>query len=152
MDVTIETRNLTRNYGDFCAIDHLDLSVGREVFGLLGPNGSGKTTTVLMLTTLLRPSSGEASVCGHDVVKESSQVRSLISYVPQEMAVDVKLTGRENVDLFARLYRVNDRRNRVDEALGMMGLADRGGDLVRTYSGGIRRRLELAQAPSFMTR
>jgi ABC-2 type transport system ATP-binding protein len=142
---TIETTELTKRFGTLTAVDGLDLAVDREIFGLLGPNGSGKTTTVLMLTTLLRPTAGSARVSGHDVVSMSARVRDTISYVPQDMAVDIKLTGRENVRLFADLYGVRGN-DRVDEALAVMDLADRAGDLVRTYSGGMRRRLELAQA------
>lgn len=142
----VETRDLTRYYGALCAVNGLTLTVDREVFALLGPNGSGKTTTVLMLTTLLHPTNGTASVCGHDVVRDGEQVRSCLSYVPQDMAVDIKLTGRENALLFARLYGVADANDRVDEVLGVMGLSDRADDRVKTYSGGMRRRLELAQA------
>src|SRR5512147_2772447 len=142
----IRTEGLTRNYGTLCAVDSLDLDVDREIFGLLGPNGSGKTTTVLMLTTLLRPTKGKAWICGHDVARSPAEVRSQISYVPQEMAVDVRLTGRENVLFFARLYGLPRGKDRVDELLAVMGLTDRAGDLVSTYSGGMRRRLELAQA------
>jgi ABC-2 type transport system ATP-binding protein len=142
----IETHDLVKYYDTLCAVDHLSLSVGNEVFGLLGPNGSGKTTTVLMLTTLLRPTSGRAEICGYDVQKEAEKVRNVISYVPQEMAVDIKLTGRENVVFFARLYGIPDPKDRADEALALMGLRERADDLTRTYSGGMRRRLELAQA------
>lgn len=142
----IETTNLTKYYDALCAVDHLTLSVNNEIFALLGPNGSGKTTTVLMLTTLLRPTEGSAAVCGHDVTREGEAVRKMLSYVPQDMAVDIKLTGRENVRFFADLYAVPDARNRVDEALAVMELTDRADDLIRTYSGGMRRRLELAQA------
>ena len=99
-----------------------------------------------MLTTLIKPSKGTAKVCGYDIVKESKKVRSKISYVPQDLAVDRKLTGRENVMLYAKLYGVQNRDSKVDEALEMMGLLYRSGDLVATYSGGMRRRLELAQA------
>ncbi len=144
--IPIETSGLTKYYDDLCAVDHLDLSVGNEIFGLLGPNGSGKTTTVLMLTTLLEPTAGSARICGFDTTREAREVRSQISYVPQEMAVDAKLTGRENVALFAKLYGIGGRDEAVDRALEMMDLAERADDLVRTYSGGMRRRLELAQA------
>jgi len=144
--VPIETSGLTKYYGDLCAVDHLDLAVGNEIFGLLGPNGSGKTTTVLMLTTLLEPTRGSARICGFDTRDEAQEVRRQLSYVPQEMAVDVKLTGRENVSLFAKLYGIAGRDDAVDRALGMMDLSERADDLVRTYSGGMRRRLELAQA------
>ncbi len=142
----IETRNLTRYYDTLCAVDHLSLSVNNEIFGLLGPNGSGKTTTVLMLTTLLHPTEGTATVCGYDVVREGEKVRRQLSYVPQDMAVDIKLTGRENVLLFAHLYGIPNPKDKTDEVLAVMELSDRADDLIRTYSGGMRRRLELAQA------
>jgi len=142
----IETTNLTKYYGSLCAVDHLTLSVNNEIFALLGPNGSGKTTTVLMLTTLLNPTEGSAMVCGHDVTREGEAVRKKLSYVPQDMAVDIKLTGRENVRFFADLYGVPHASDRVDEVLAIMELSDRADDLIRTYSGGMRRRLELAQA------
>lgn len=142
----IETHDLTRNYDSLCAVDHLSLSVNNEIFGLLGPNGSGKTTTVLMLTTLLRPTAGTATVCGYDIVREGERVRQQLSYVPQDMAVDIKLTGRENVLLFAHLYGIVNPKDKTDEVLSIMELSDRADDLIRTYSGGMRRRLELAQA------
>lgn len=142
----IEIRKLSRSFGNLVAVDKLDLDVENEIFGLLGPNGAGKSTTVMMLTTLLKPSSGTAKVCGYDIVKESKKVRSKISYVPQDMAVDRKLTGRENVQLYAKLYGIPDRNSKVEEVLEMMGLSDRANDLVATYSGGMRRRLELSQA------
>jgi len=137
---------LTKYFGSLCAVDHVNLKVENEIFGLLGPNGAGKSTTVMMLTTLLKPNSGSASICGYDVVKDAKKVRRTISYVPQDMAVDIKLTGRENVMLYAKLYGVPDRNTRVDDVLELLGLTGRAGDLVRTYSGGMRRRLELAQA------
>lgn len=137
---------LTKYYGDLCAVDEFDLEVGNEIFGLLGPNGAGKSTIVKMLTTLIKPSKGRAFVCGHDVVKDPGGVRKCISYVPQEMAVDIKLTGRENVMLYAGLYHVKDRVKKVDQALSLMDLSDRADEPVRGYSGGMRRRLELAQA------
>lgn len=142
----IETIGLTKYYDTLCAVDDLTLSINNEIFALLGPNGSGKTTTVLMLTTLLHPTKGSASVCGNDVLTRAEEVRSCISYVPQDMAVDIKLTGRENVRFFADLYGVPDAGDRVDEVLAIMELSDRADDLIRTYSGGMRRRLELAQA------
>ncbi len=144
--IPIETHDLTKFYGPLCAVNHLNLEVGNEIFGLLGPNGSGKTTTVLMLTTLLRPTEGSALICGHDIGREAQEVRRLISYVPQDMAVDIKLTGRENVALFAKLYGISRRDETIDRVLEMMDLSSRAEDLVRTYSGGMRRRLELAQA------
>ena len=142
----IELEGLSKHYGNLCAVHSLDLSIGTEIFGLLGPNGSGKTTTVLMLTTLLKPTAGTASVCGYSCSRNPMQVRDRISYVPQEMAVDIKLTGRENVWFFAKMYGVSRPNDRVDEVLAMLDLTDRADDLVKTYSGGMRRRLELAQA------
>lgn len=146
MTNAIETSNLTKYYDTLCAVDDLTLSINNEIFALLGPNGSGKTTTVLMLTTLLHPTRGSAMVCGNDIISKAEEVRSSISYVPQDMAVDIKLTGRENVRFFADLYGVPHAGDRVDEVLAVMELTDRADDLIRTYSGGMRRRLELAQA------
>ena len=142
----IEIRKLSRSFGNLRAVDELDLDVENEIFGLLGPNGAGKSTTVMMLTTLLRPSSGTAKVCGYDIVKDSKKVRSKISYVPQDMAVDRKLTGRENVMLYAKLYGIQNRNSKVDEVIEMMGLSDRAGDLVAKYSGGMRRRRRPSRA------
>jgi ABC-2 type transport system ATP-binding protein len=142
----ILTEGLTKNFGNLCAVDSLDLSIEKEIFGLLGPNGSGKTTTVLMLTTLLAQTKGTASICGHDTRLAPEKVRDCISYVPQDMAVDTNLTGRENMLVFARLYGIPDPKDKVDELLAVMELSDRADDLAKTYSGGMRRRLELAEA------
>ena len=145
----IEARGLVKRYGDLTAVKGLDLSVDNEIYGLLGPNGSGKTTTVNMLTTMLTITEGTASVCGYDVVRDAQKVRESISYVPQDMAVDIRLTGRENVTLFAKLYGIRDRaerKRRVEDALEVMNLADRADERTKKYSGGMRRRLELAQA------
>lgn len=145
----ITAAGLTKRYDKVLAVDRLNLSIDNEIYGLLGPNGSGKTTTVSMLATLLTPTAGTAAVGGHDVMTEKQAVRDLISYVPQHMAVDVRLTGRENVDMFASLYGIRDRaerKRRVDEALATMNLTDRADDRVKTYSGGMYRRCELAQA------
>jgi ABC-2 type transport system ATP-binding protein len=146
MTTAISTEGLTKYFKDLCAVDSVSLEVGNEIFGLLGPNGAGKSTIVKMLTTLLKPTKGKALVCGYDIEKNAFKVRESISYVPQEMALDIKLTGRENVELYAQLYHVPNRRDRVDEVIGLMDLSDRAGELVRGYSGGMRRRLELAQA------
>ncbi|MFA5294810.1 MAG: ATP-binding cassette domain-containing protein [Methanoregulaceae archaeon] len=142
----IKTEDLTKQFGDLYAVDSLTLEADREIFGLLGPNGSGKTTTVLMLTTLLSQTRGRASICGYDTVREPDRVRECLSYVPQDMAIDTNLTGRENVHIFARLYGVPNPKDRVDELLAVMELTDRADDLAKTYSGGMRRRLELAEA------
>lgn len=145
----IETFSLTRRFGTLTAVDRLDLRVARgRIFGLLGPNGAGKSTTIKMLTTLLQPTSGSARVAGCDVVEAPAEVRRKIGYVPQLISADGGLTARENLLLSARLYgmRRADRRDRVDEALRFMGLADFSDKLVKSYSGGMIRRLELAQA------
>ncbi|MCA1916497.1 ATP-binding cassette domain-containing protein [Methanospirillum hungatei] len=140
------THSLTKRFGELLAVDTLTLSVGTEIFGLVGPNGSGKTTTVLMLTTLLDPDSGDATICGYDIRKHPRRVRESISYVPQDMAVDVRLTGRENVIMFAELYGVKNPVERSNEVLKILDLLDRADKRAKVYSGGMRRRLELAQA------
>ncbi len=145
----ISTRGLTRDYGRNRAADHVDLDVAPgEIFGLLGPNGAGKTTTIKMLITLLPPTSGTALVAGADIVHEPGVVRRRIGYVPQLVSADGSLTGRENLRLSARLYHVPGdlREDAITESLAFMGLADVGDRMVRTYSGGMIRRLELAQA------
>jgi ABC-2 type transport system ATP-binding protein len=145
----VETRDLTRRFGEFTAVDHVNLQIPYgQIFGLLGPNGAGKSTTIKMLTTLLEPSSGTALVGGYDVQKSPAQVRRKIGYVPQMLSADGGLTGRENLMLSAKLYGMarNHRDERIAEALEFMGLTDASSKLVKTYSGGMIRRLELAQA------
>ena len=139
---------LTLRYGDVTAVDGIDLAVAPgEVFGLLGPNGAGKTSTIRVLVTLMPPSGGRVTVGGYDVVRHASAVRRLIGYVPQALSADGTLTGWENLMIFARLYDVpgREQRTRVAEALAFMGLEDAAHRLVRTYSGGMIRRLEIAQ-------
>jgi ABC-2 type transport system ATP-binding protein len=140
---------LTYRFGAHTAVDHVDLRIGvGETFGLLGPNGAGKTTTIRMLTTLLKPLSGTVTVFGTNAAAHPMRVRRIIGYVPQLLSADATLTGWENVQLFARLFDVPRRRRaeRVDSALAAMGLTEPAGRLVSTYSGGMVRRLELAQA------
>jgi ABC-2 type transport system ATP-binding protein len=140
----IETAALSRAFGDLVAVDRLDVRVASGMFfGLLGSNGAGKSTTIKMLTTLLPPTSGSARVVGFDVVRQARQVRRRIGYVPQMLSADAGLTGRENLMMFAKLYDVlgNERTLRVADALAFMGLTDVGSRLVRTYSGGMIRRL-----------
>jgi ABC-2 type transport system ATP-binding protein len=119
-----------------------------EIFGLLGPNGAGKTTAIKMLTTLLPPTSGRAFVDGFDITRNASSVRRVIGYVPQAISVDGSLTGYENLLIFAKLYDipVRERQSRVAEALAFMGLTGAAEKLVREYSGGMIRRLEIAQS------
>lgn len=145
----VETNALTRRFGDLIAVDSLTISIERgEIFGLLGPNGAGKTTAIKMLTTLLRPTSGEASVAGFSITHHAADVRRVIGYVPQLISADSTLTGYENLMAFAKLYDIPraQRRPRVVEALSFMGLQDAGNKLVRTYSGGMIRRLEIVQS------
>ena len=145
----LELDGLTRRFSTLVAVNGLSLAIERgEMFALLGPNGAGKSTTIKMLTTLLPPSAGGARVDGLDIVLHAGAVRRIIGYVPQMISADGTLTGRENLLVFARLYDVprRERRQRVQEALGFMGLAEAADRLVRQYSGGMIRRLEIAQS------
>jgi ABC-2 type transport system ATP-binding protein len=145
----LETEALTRRFGTLTAADAVTIAVSAgEVFGLVGPNGAGKTTVIKMLTTLLRPTSGMARVGGFDITRQAPSVRRIIGYVPQALSVDGSLTGYENLLIFAKLYDIprNERETRLREALSFMGLSEAAGKLVREYSGGMIRRLEIAQS------
>jgi ABC-2 type transport system ATP-binding protein len=145
----IKTSELTRQFGDLTAADHIELQVPYgEIFGLLGANGAGKSTMIKMLTTLLSPTSGTAEVGGYDIIESPGGVRRRIGYVPQLVSADGALTGYENLRLSAKLYGLPaiERGGRIADALDFMGLADSAHKLVKTYSGGMIRRLELAQA------
>jgi ABC-2 type transport system ATP-binding protein len=145
----IEAHDLRKSYGDVAALCGVDLHVDAgTVYGLLGPNGAGKTTAVRILTTLLRPDAGEARVAGADVLREPGLVRERIGLAGQYAAVDENLTGFENLEMVGRLYHLGRRvsRRRAGELLGSFDLDEAGGRLVRTYSGGMRRRLDLAAA------
>ncbi|MGH2866170.1 MAG: ATP-binding cassette domain-containing protein [Solirubrobacteraceae bacterium] len=145
--MAIEVEGLVKSFGDVVALDGLDLQVEYgTVFGLLGPNGAGKTTLVRVLATLLEPTAGHARVLGHDVVSEPLAVRRRIGLAGQFAAVDEELTGRENVEMIARLYRLSgvEARRRASELVERFGLAEAADRRVSTYSGGMRRRLDLA--------
>jgi ABC-2 type transport system ATP-binding protein len=145
----ISTHDLTRVFGNLTAVDHISFNTEEgEIFGLLGLNGAGKTTTILMLATLLNPTSGTATVCGYDVVKKRNSVRRCIGVVFEEQAVDIYLTGRQNLDLSVMMYNVPKkiREERVTNALNAIGLADFAHVRVKDYSGGMLRRLEIARA------
>ncbi len=145
---TIKVENLTRKFNGLTAVDHIAFCVPEgELFGLLGPNGAGKTTTINMLATLLKPTSGHAEVAGFDVAKSRDNVRKSIGIVFQEPALDVKLTGKENLDFHAMMYSIerNERRRRIDEVLKLVDLTDKASVLVEKYSGGMKRRLEIAR-------
>jgi ABC-2 type transport system ATP-binding protein len=149
MTAAIETRAMTRRFGSFTAVNQIDLAVPQQsIYGLLGPNGAGKSTTIKMLTTLLQPSSGTAQVAGFDIVRAPVEVRRRIGYVPQMLSADGALTAIENLTLSARLYGMSaiERKTRIAEALDFSGLSEVSHKLVKTYSGGMIRRLELAQA------
>jgi len=149
MVAIIKAENLTKIYaGQLKAVDSISFDVEEgEIYGFLGPNGAGKTTTILVLITLLKPTGGKATLCGYDVTKETAKVRSCIGYVSQDTAVDENLTGRENLLLQGRFYHLpkDTLANRIDEVLEMVDLKDRADDLVSTYSGGMRKRLDIAE-------
>jgi ABC-2 type transport system ATP-binding protein len=145
----VDCSGLGYRFGEVAALDDVSFTITPgEVFGLLGPNGAGKTTAIRILTTLLRPATGSARVFGLDTVRARMRVRQLIGYVPQQLSIDASLTGWENVWLFTRLFDVprRERRARIDQALATMDLTGVAGRLAATYSGGMVRRLEMAQA------
>ncbi len=144
----ISTKDLTKTYNRLDAVDKLNLNIEEgELFGLLGPNGAGKTTTLMMLTTILKPTGGTAEVNGFDIVKQPSQVRKSIGIVFQDPSSDDMLTGYENLKLHGMLYGmpVSLREERIKEVLQLVELDDRKNDMVKKYSGGMRRRLEIAR-------
>ncbi|MDF5720083.1 MAG: ATP-binding cassette domain-containing protein [Rhizonema sp. PD37] len=147
--VILETQELTRRFHNFTAVDTLNISVLKsEVFGLLGPNGAGKSTVIKMLTTLLPLSAGRATIAGYDVTHQQGAVRRVIGYVPQALSADGSLTGYENLLIFAKLYDIpsQQRRERISDVLEFMGLEEAAHKLVRNYSGGMIRKLEIAQS------
>ncbi|MEM0504155.1 MAG: ATP-binding cassette domain-containing protein [Archaeoglobaceae archaeon] len=146
MDVVVE--KLVKDFGNFRAVDEVSFEVEEgEIFGLLGPNGAGKTTVVMILATLLKPSSGKAFVAGHDVVKEASMVRKKIGIVFQETTLDLELTVRENLDFHGRLYGLkrDERNRRIKEVLELVELTEKANVAVKKLSGGMKRRLEIAR-------
>ena len=145
--LAIEVSGLVKSFGDTRAVDGVDLAVSAgSVYGVLGPNGAGKTTTIRMLSTLLRPDAGSARVLGHDIVKEADLVRGLVSLTGQMASVDEELTGHENLVLLGRLLGMKWKaaRSRAADLLDAFGLTDAAGRLVKNYSGGMRRRLDIA--------
>jgi ABC-2 type transport system ATP-binding protein len=145
--LAIEATGLVKSFGETRAVDGVDLTVRRgSVYGVLGPNGAGKTTTIRMLATLLRPDAGEARVLGHDVVDDADAVRGIVSLTGQLASVDEDLTGRENLVMLGRLLGLNRpaARARAGELLDAFGLVDAAERLVKHYSGGMRRRLDIA--------
>jgi ABC-2 type transport system ATP-binding protein len=144
----IEVEHLTKKFKDFKAVDDISFSVGQgEIFGLLGPNGAGKTTTIRCLLTLIQPTSGKLQISNIDLFRYPQQIRQICGYIPQEISVDGDLTGYENLSLYAKLYSIpaEERKTRIKQALEFMQISDRANNLVKTYSGGMMRRLEIGQ-------
>lgn len=144
----ISINGLVKKFGSVTALNSVNLEIEKgELFGLLGPNGAGKTTLISILSTILQATSGSASVCGYDVRREQSEVRRSIGIVFQDPSLDDDLTGEENLDFHGRLYGMNHavRTERIEEVLRLVDLEDRRNDVVKTYSGGMRRRLEIAR-------
>jgi ABC-2 type transport system ATP-binding protein len=149
MSDMIAVQDLVKNYGEFCAVNHISFTVPEgKIFGFLGPNGAGKTTTIKMLTTVLEPTSGTIRVNGFDPTREQRQVRRAFGIVFQDPSLDDELTAFENMNLHGILYGVPraERLKRIDMLLEFVGLADRKKDFVKQYSGGMKRRLEVARA------
>jgi len=145
----IRADNLTKIFSHVVAVDHISFEVEEgEVFGFLGANGAGKTSTIMMLATALNPTAGTATVCGYDIVRERDKVRESIGIVFEELSLDINLTAKENLDFHARLYHLPSRvrEERVSQALDLVDLKDRQDTLVKYYSGGMQRRLEIARA------
>jgi len=144
----IEVYGLTKKFGNITAVDNVSFTVQKgEFFGFLGPNGAGKTTLTRMLTTLLKPTSGKAVVSCYDISEEPKNIRQKIGVVPQATTSDLDLTGYENMDIYGRFYGISkrERKEKIKYLLDMVGLTSRANDLVATYSGGMRRRLEIAR-------
>ncbi len=145
----IEVRNLTKIFGHLVAVDHISFEVEEgEIFGFLGANGAGKTTTIMMLATARTPTSGTATVSGYDITRDGNKIRESIAVVFEELSLDVDLTGRENLDFHARMYHIpqKTREERISRALELVGLRTKQNMLVKHYSGGMQRRLEIARA------
>lgn len=149
MDNMIETASLTKRFKEHVAVNNLSISIQKgQIYGLLGPNGAGKTTTIKMLITLLAPTAGSAKVGGFDIVANPIQVRRIIGYVPQMISTEPNLTGLENMSIFAKLYDVDPRTRKdlITRAMERMGLQEARNKLVNQYSGGMIRKLEIAQS------
>jgi len=143
----VKVDKLSKTFGSLKAVDGISFEIQEgEIFGLLGPNGAGKTTTINMLTTLLKPTSGNAQVCGYNIFKQANEVRRNVGVVPQEYTADEDMSGKNNILLCADLYGLprSDSKQHSEELLKLVELQDAADKKVGTYSGGMRRRLELA--------
>lgn len=149
MDAAVQTIDITKRFGELTAVDKINLTIdSKEIFGLIGPNGAGKTTLIRMLTTVLPPTDGTAKVAGFDIRKNQDEVRQSIGVVSQAMTLDIELTAWENMELYAKYYGVpsQTRKERIKELLDVVGLADRSDFTAGSYSGGMKRRLELVRS------
>jgi ABC-2 type transport system ATP-binding protein len=149
MSYAIETKNLKKYFGDIHAVDGIDLQIPKgSLFGFLGPNGAGKTTTISILSTILPPTSGSASILGYDTHKDAKEIRRIIGVCPQEIVVYERLTARENIHLIAKMHGMDktEYSKKTDDLLERMGLLERADDLVKTYSGGMKRRVNVLMA------
>jgi ABC-2 type transport system ATP-binding protein len=148
LDLAVQTFGITKKFGEFTAVNHLNLKIKDEVFGLLGPNGAGKTTLIRMLVTVLSPSDGTATVAGADIVREADKVRERIGVVTQASTLDIELTAMQNMNLYGMYYGIprKQRQEKINELLKVVGLADRAKIPVASYSGGMKRRLEIVRA------
>ncbi len=149
MEVLLKTTDLTKKYGNKVVVDNLNLEIRKgEVFGLLGPNGAGKSTTMNMICSIVRPTLGDVELFGKDLGKAKKEILKKIGYIPQELAIHGSLKAWENVELFTSLYGVkgSELKKRVNESLEYVGLLDRRGDLAKNFSGGMKRRLNIACA------
>jgi len=144
----VQTFDLTKRFDDFTAVDRVNIEVGAEIFGLLGPNGAGKTTLTRMLTTILPPTEGTATVAGADIIRQPQRVRERIGVVSQAMTLDVELSAYENLDIYAQYYHIpkEARRERIADLLRVVGLADKSKTVVGSFSGGMKRRLEIVRS------
>ena len=146
MSAILHVQNLVKNYGDFKAVNGVSFDIEEgEIFSLLGPNGAGKTTTISMLSTLYKPTSGDATIGGHSITKDPMGVRGMIGVVPQDLALYEDLTARENLIFWGQMYNLSGKplTMRVDEVLEQIGLTDKAKDRVKTYSGGMKRRVNI---------
>jgi ABC-2 type transport system ATP-binding protein len=149
MDLAIETHNLKKYFGDIHAVDGIDLQIPKgSLYGVLGPNGAGKTTTIRMLSTILHPTGGDVKVLGFDIKKEAGEIKKRIGVCPQELVLYPRLTARENIHLIAQMHGMakKDYKERTDDLLGKMNLLDRANSLVKGYSGGMKRRINVLMA------
>lgn len=149
LDLAIETNNLKKYFGVIHAVDGIDLQIPKgSLFGVLGPNGAGKTTTIKMLSTILPPTSGDASVLGFDIKKDALEIKKRIGVCPQELVLYPRLNARENIHLIAQMHGMSkkDYKERTDDLLGKMNLLDRSKELVKNYSGGMKRRINVLMA------